>query len=197
MLFLSLTILVIFNFAFDFSRWRMEDLAAGALWVTLPLAAVLALHDSFRAEREEQALWALRLAPIDESAIYAGKLLSNWLLLLVVAALTLGLCALFFNFDPRRAPGLGLVVPINALGFAALGTLFAALSSRTRRGEVLLHLLLLPVALPLVLAAVRATTPLLMGLGLSAAAPWVKLTLAMDLLFITAGVLLFEHLVED
>jgi heme exporter protein B len=198
MLFLALTILVIFNFALDFSRWQMADLAAGVLWVTLPLAAVLALHDSFRAEREDQALWGLLLAPLDESAIYLGKLLSNLLLLLILGALTLGLSAVFFNFDlVPVAAGLGLVVLLNALGFAALGTLFATLSSRARRGEVLLHLLLLPVAIPLILAAVRSTTPLLAGRGLGEVRPWLQLTVAMDVMFITAGVLLFGYLTEE
>lgn len=197
-LFLGLIVLVIFSFAFDFGRYGNADLAAGALWVTLPLAAVLALHESFRVEREEEGLWALLLAPVDESAIYLGKLLSNLLLLLPPAALTVVLCALFFSLDLGAAAApLGLVVLLNALGFAALGTLFAALSSRTRRGETLLYLLLLPLSIPLILAAVRATAPLLEGRGLGAVWVWVRLTLTMDLLFVTAGVLLFEHLAEE
>jgi heme exporter protein B len=198
MLFLSLIILVAFNFAFDFSRWEMADLAAGVLWVTLPLAAILALHDSFRLEREDEGLWALRLAPLDDSAIYLGKLLANLALLLVLAGFTLTLCALFLNFDPSAAgPGLILVVFLNAFGFSALGTLFAALSSRARRGEVLLHLLLLPLSMPLLMSAVRATTPLLLGRGLAEVRSWLQITLLMDVLFATAGVLLFEHLVEE
>lgn len=197
-LFLGLIILVIFNFAFDFSLRQSADLAAGVLWVTLPLAAVLSLHESFRAEREDQGLWALLLAPVDESAIYLGKLLANLLLLLAPALLTLALCALFFNLDlaPAAAP-LALVVPLNALGFAALGTLFAALSSRARRGEMLLYLLLLPLSIPLILAAVRATTPLLDGRTLAEVWVWVRLTAVMDLLFVTAGVMLFEYLAEE
>jgi heme exporter protein B len=197
-LFLALIILVVFSFAFDFGRSHSADLAAGALWVTLPLAVVLSLHESFRSEREDEALSALRLAPLDDSAIYAGKLLSNLLLLMPPAVLVLLLCGLFFNLDlTRSAAPLALVVSLNALGFAALGTLFAALSSRSRRGETLLYLLLLPLAIPLVLAAVRATTPLLEGRGLDSIAVWLRLTLAMDLLFVTAGTLLFEYLAED
>ena len=198
MLFLALTVLVIFSFALDFSRHQMADLAAGVLWVTLFLSAVLSLHESFRLEREDKALWALRLAPLDESAIYLGKLLANLLLLGGPAVLTLLLGALFFNLDlvPAAAP-LALVLLLNMLGFASLGTLFAALSSSTRRGEILLHLLLLPLSIPLILAAVRSTTPLLLGRGFSAITLWLKLTVIMDIAFVTAGILLFEYLTEE
>ncbi len=197
-LFLGLIILVIFSFAFDFSRSGSAELASGALWVTLPLAAILALHESFRVEREENAMWALLLAPVDESAIYLGKLLSNLLLTLPAAAVILLLCGVFFNLSlSESAAALTAVVALNALGFVALGTLVAALSSRARRGEMLVYLLLLPLSLPLVLAAVRSTTPLLMGRGLAEVWLWVKLTLAMDAVFVTAGVLLFEYLEED
>jgi heme exporter protein B len=198
MLFLALTILVIFSFALDFSRRQVADLAAGVLWVTLSLSAVLSLHESFRLEREDKALWALRLAPLDESAIYVGKLLANLLLLGGPAVLILLLGAVFFNLNLAPVIGpLALVLVMNTLGFASLGTLFAALSSRTRRGEILLHVLLLPLAIPLILAAVRSTTPLLLGRGLADIALWLKLTLFMDVLFTTAGVLLFEYLTEE
>ncbi len=198
MLFLALTILVIFSFALDFSRRELADLAAGVFWVTLSLSAVLSLHDSFRIEREDQALWALLLAPIDESAIYLGKLLSNLLLLVGPGILILILSAVFFNLDLGPvALELGAVIVLNTLGFAALGTLFATLSSRTRRGEILLHLLLLPLSIPLILAAVRATTPLLLGQGLAEVGNWLQLTMIMDVAFITAGVLLFEYLTEE
>ncbi|MEE9218154.1 MAG: heme exporter protein CcmB [Acidobacteriota bacterium] len=198
MLFLALTILVIFSFALDFSRRELADLAAGVFWVTLSLSAVLSLHDSFRIEREDQALWALLLAPIDESAIYLGKLLSNLLLLVGPGILILILSAVFFNLDLGPvALELGAVIVLNTLGFAALGTLFATLSSRTRRGEILLHLLLLPLSIPLILAAVRATTPLLLGRGLAEVGHWLQLTMIMDVAFITAGVLLFEYLTEE
>lgn len=198
MLFLALTILVIFSFALDFSRRQVADLAAGVLWVTVSLSAVLSLHESFRLEREDKALWALRLAPLDESAIYVGKLFANLLLLGGPAVLTLLLGAVFFNLDLTSAAApLALVLILNTLGFASVGTLFAALSSRTRRGEVLLHLLLLPVAIPLILAAVRSTTPLLMGRGLGDIVLWLRLTMIMDIAFTTAGVLLFEYLTEE
>ncbi len=198
MLFLALTVLVIFSFALDFSRRQVADLAAGVLWVTISLSAVLSLHESFRLEREDKALWALRLAPLDESAIYIGKLLANLLLLGGPAVLTLLLGGLFFNLNLAPAAGsLALVLLLNTLGFAALGTLFAALSSRTRRGEILLHLLLLPLSIPLILAAVRSTTPLLLGRELLAVALWLKLTVIMDIAFVTAGILLFEYLTEE
>ena len=143
----ALLVLVIFNFALDLAPKARLDATPGVLWVTLTFAGTLGLNRSMAMEKDRGCLDGLLLAPVDRSAIYFGKMLSNWLLMLLVAAVVLPLYSAFYNLNLMR-PGLLLVVLLGSLGYIGVGTLLATMSVQARTREMLLPILLFPVVLP-------------------------------------------------
>jgi heme exporter protein B len=198
--FFALLVQVVFSFAFDFvdRGLRFEDVGAGILWVALTFSAILSLQNSFLVERERDCLPALALCPGDPSTVFLGKLLANIVFVLAVQAVIVPISALLFGYDrlPALLP-LALVVGVNVVGFSALGTLFAAMTVRTRRSELLLPLLLLPAATPLVIWGVKATRLCLAGRPFAAYGYLAGLSACFDAIFIVAGILLFDYVLED
>lgn len=198
--FFALLIQLVFSFAFDFLDLGLgfKEVGAGSIWITLTFSAILSLQNSFVIERERDCLQALALCPADPSSIFLGKLLANILFVLVVQAFILPISSLFFGYDLSASAGpVALVVFVNAIGFSALGTLFAALTARTRRSELLLPLLLLPAATPLVIWGVKATRLCLAERPLASYGYLLGLSACFDVIFIVAGVLLFDFIVEE
>ena len=190
--------IVVFNFAFDLrvSGERVRQVAPGALWVAFTFAGILGLNRAFVTERDQGCLEGLLLAPVDHTAIYYGKMISTVLFMMVVEALTLPVFTAFFGvnlFDLR----LLLVIFLGTVGFAAVGTLLSAMTAQTRAREVLLPILLLPVAAPVLIAAVKATAGVLDGLALSEISRWLQLLLAFDLIFPAVAFMTFDYVVKE
>ena len=197
LLFFSLLLLFVFQFALGPDRERLAGVLPGVLWLGFILSALLALGRTFLIEREHDCWEGLLLAPGDKSAIYLGKLAANLLLMAVVETLVLALFVVFFDIDLRRAfPGLVLVVALGTVGLGAVGTLFAAMTAHIRAREVLFPVLLLPVQIPVLLATVKATEALLLGEPLGAAAHWVKLLAAADVVYVAVALLTFDVVLE-
>jgi heme exporter protein B len=194
----ALLLLVVFHFAFDFSAFEFATLGPGVLWAAVLFSGVLALDQSFRLEREEDRIDGLLMAPIDRSAIYGGKLLANVVVMMLVAAILTPLSAIFFN-QPLDVWLLRLLpaAALNIVGIAAVGTLFAAVTTQLRQGDRLLPVLLFPAAVPIALAAVRSTSAIVAGRPLDRYGHWLMLSLAYDLVFLAAAVLLFDYVLQD
>jgi len=192
LVFFSLLLLFVFQFSLGPDRARVETALPGLLWLGFLLAGLLAFGRTFLVERENDCWEGLILAPGDKSAIYLGKLVGNVLLMAVVEAVLVLLFALFFSLDFTSVlPGLVLVLALGTLGLAAVGTLFGAITAQLRARE-----LLLPAAVPVLLASVSATQTVLLGEPLAQAAPWLKLLGAADLVYLVVGVLTFEFVLE-
>lgn len=197
LLFFSLLLLFVFQFALGPDRERLAGVLPGVLWLGFILSALLALGRTFLLEREHDCWEGLLLAPGDKSAIYLGKLGANLTLMAVVETLVLVLFVIFFDIDLARAfPGLALVVALGTIGLGAVGTLFAAMTAHVRAREVLFPVLLLPVQIPVLLATVKATEALLLGEALGAVAHWVKLLVAADVVYVVIGLLTFDVVLE-
>jgi heme exporter protein B len=197
LLFFSLLLLFVFQFALGPDRERLAGVLPGVLWLGFILSALLALGRTFVLEREHDCWEGLLLAPGDKSAIYLGKLGANLTLMAVVETLVLVLFVIFFDIDLGRAfPGLALVVALGTIGLGAVGTLFAAMTAHVRAREVLFPVLLLPVQIPVLLATVKATEALLLGEPLGAVAHWVKLLAAADVVYVVIGLLTFDAVLE-
>ena len=197
LVFFSLLLLFVFQFALGPERAKVETALPGLLWLGFVLAGLLAFGRTFLVERENDCWEGLVLAPGDKSAIYLGKLAGNVLLMAVVEAVLVLLFALFFNLDFTSAlPGLVLVLALGTLGLAAVGTLFGAITAQLRARELLFPILLLPAAVPVLLASVSATQTVLLGEPLVDAAAWLKLLAAADLVYLVIGVLTFEFVLE-
>jgi len=197
LLFFSLLLLFVFQLALGPDRERLSSVLPGLLWIGFILSGLLALGRTFLIEREHDCWEGLLLAPGDKSAIYLGKLAGNLVVMLAVEALVLALFVLFFNIDIGGAlPGLALVIGLGTVGLAAVGTLFAAMTAHLRARELLFPVLFLPMEVPVLLGTVQATEALFLGEPLSAVSHWLKLLLAADVIYLTAGVLTFDFILE-
>jgi heme exporter protein B len=194
----TVLVLMVFNFGRDPTAARAVDLAPSILWVTFTFAAMLALNRAFQLELENQALDGLLLAPVSRASLYLGKLLANLIFVAVVEAIGLPLFALFFNVAvlPVAAPLAG-VIALATVGFVAVGTLFSAMTARTRFAELLLPVLLLPFMIPPLIWAVLATAKLLADRPLSEAVGWLRLLAAYDIVFVALAFLLFPATVNE
>ena len=194
---LGVVLLVVLSVAHDPAPEAAPALAPAVLWVTFVFTGLLGIQRGFLLERENDCLAGLLAAPVDPAAIYAGKLAANVVLLGVMQAVVVPLVGLFLHIDlwPALA-GLGIVLLLGNLGFAAVATLFAAIAVRTRAREVMLPLLVLPLLVPLLIGAVEATRAVLEG-GLAAAREGLAVLGAFDVVFAVAGWLLFAYVVRD
>jgi len=197
LLFFSILLLFVFQFALGPDRERLAGTLPGLLWLGFILSGLLGLGRTFLVERENDCWEGLLLAPGDKSAIYVGKLVGNVLLMLVIETILLVLFGFFFNLDLASAlPGLAVVIALGTVAFAAVGTLFAAMTAQVRARELLFPVLLLPVEAPVLLATVKATEAVLLGETLGSVAHWLKLLAAADVVYVAVGVLTFDFVME-
>ena len=191
-------VLIIFNFARDASLVSTSVLAPSVLWITFAFAGMITLNRGFNLEKENAALEGLLLAPVSRSAIYVGKLISNLAFVGMVEAVALPLFVLFFNVPVWGIlPGLLGLIVLATIGFVAVGTVFSAMTVRTRFSELMLPMLLLPFMVPPLIGAVQTTTRLLAGRPLSEMIGWLRILALYDVVFITLCVLIFPAVVDE
>ena len=196
-LFFSVLLLFVFEFTLGGDRDRLLAVLPGLLWLAVLLAGLLGLGRSFVLERDNDCWEALLLAPGDKSAVYAGKLVGNLLLMGLVEVVVLALFTLFLNVDVGRTmPQMLVVLLLGTLGIAAVGTLFGAMTAHVRARELLFPVLLLPALVPVLVAIVKSTEALLAGQALGDVDHWVKLLIAADVIYVVAGLLTFDVLLE-
>ena len=177
----------------------VEDASAGILWIAIAFAGTLALGRTFERERYGETLRALLLAPAPRAAIYVGKLLGIVLLLVVAELMLVPLVALLFGAPLFARPLLlATLLLTGTVGFAAVGTLFAAMLVRSRTRDVMLPILLYPITVPVIIAGVRGTAALLQPTPDEAVAEmWVALLLCFDVVFVTLALWTFEPLMTE
>jgi heme exporter protein CcmB len=198
-LFFAVSCVLVFAFALVKEGRPIEDGAAGILWIAIAFAGTLALGRTFERERQSETLRALLLAPADRPAIYVGKLLGIVALLLAAEIVLIPLVALLFQAPLLDHPfWLAAIVGTGTLGFAAVGTLFAAMLVRARTRDVLLPVLLYPITVPVIIAGVRATATLLQPeVDESLMRFWLALLVCFDVVFVTLALWTFEPLMTD
>jgi len=198
-LFFAVSCVLVFAFALVRDGSIVADAAAGILWIAIAFAGTLALGRTFERERYTETLRALLLAPAPRAAIYLGKLLGIVLLLAVAEAVLVPLVALLFSASLFGRPLLlaGLLLT-GTVGFAAVGTLFAAMLVRSRTRDVMLPILLYPITVPVIIAGVRGTAALLEASpDEPVARMWIALLAAFDVVFITLALWTFEPLMTE
>jgi heme exporter protein CcmB len=198
-LFFAVSCVAIFSFAFVREGEAPKDAAAGILWIAIAFAGTLALGRTFERERYGETLKALLLAPAPRPAIYVGKLLGIVALLFTTEALIVPMVAFFFHarfFE--QWPYLLALIGLGTVGFAAVGTLFAAMLVRARTRDVLLPILLYPVTIPVIIAGVRGTAALMESpADLPIAQLWIALLGFFDVVFVTLSLWMFEPLMTE
>lgn len=189
---------VAFTFAFEPTAAETRKIAGGLLWLAFLFSTVLGLSRAFARETANSCLQGLRLAPADLGAIYLGKLASNILFTLLAELVLLFPFGIFFDLTLWERPGwLLFILLLGTWGLASLGTILAAVSANTRMQELMLPLLLLPMTVPLLIAAITCTSVLLAGRPMSEASLWLKLLVGFDIMFTVLSWLLFEYVVQE
>jgi heme exporter protein B len=196
MLIFSVLAMLIFSFALDLRGALARAAAPGVLWATVAFAGTLGLSRSLVREQQTGCIDGLLLAPVDRSAIFFGKALGNLAFIVVVEIVLLPLFSALFDV-PLLRTGVLVVTALGTIGYAAVGTLLAAIAVNTRAREVMLPILLLPLVIPLLIAAVRATGGLVEGRTLTDMGGWVRLLVAYDLVIIAVSMLTFGYVVEE
>jgi len=190
----ALLSLLVFSFALELDRAAREEALSAVLWVTILFTCMLGLQRSLKPELEQGTMDALLLAPGARSALYTGKLLSNALLTGLLCLCLLPLMTLLYGMNMLDLRLLGTAL-LGTVAFCGIGTLLAALTAQTRASEALLPIAMLPVSLPILLTAVRASKGILNGSNDWQA--WLQFLLAITLLYLTLCILLFPSIVEE
>ncbi len=187
---------IVFDFAFELRVPDKAMVVPGIVWVAIAFSGILGLNRAFAIEQDKGSMAGLLLAPVDRSAIYFGKMLGNFLFMLVVEAVLLPLVMIFFNLSLLTPLHL-VVILLGTFGFAAVGTLLSAIAVNTRARDVLLPILLFPVLVPVLVAGVTTTGGLLDGKTLAEVAGGLQVIVFYDALFAIVAYLLFDFVVEE
>jgi heme exporter protein B len=198
-LFFALACVLVFAFGFVREGRAVQDAAAGILWIAIAFSGTLALGRAFERERHGETLRALLMAPIDRPALYVGKLLGIVILLAVVELLIVPLVGIMFQARLFAYPLLMVgLLAAGTIGFAAVGTLFAAMLVRTRSRDVMLPILLYPITVPVIIAGVRGTAALLQPqVDEPMARAWLSMLVFFDVVFITLALWTFEPVMTE
>jgi len=196
MLVFALLVILIFNFALDLDATTRKAATPGILWATFAFAGTLGLNRSMALEKDRGCFDGLLLAPVDRSAIYFGKLISNLVFMLIVEAVVLPVYSVLYNTNLFN-PGLVSVILLGSIGYVAVGTLLSSMAVQTRTRDVLLPILLFPVIIPILIAAVNASSGFLQGIAQAEIMPYINLLLVYDVIFTAVAFMVFDFIVEE
>ena len=192
----GLLLVVVFSFALEPDPSQADRLAPGILWVAFAFAATLAMNRAFAREQEAGALEGLLVSPVSRDAIFLAKAATSFVFMLLVEAALLPAYSVLLGFSALSWT-LGLVILLATLGFALIGTVFSALAAQTRSREIMLPVLFFPVVLPVILAAVEASTLAVGGQTFTGLGRWLPLIAVFDALFLLICPWVFSFIVED
>lgn len=196
MLVFALLVIFIFNFALELNPQVRASLTSGILWVTLTFAGTLGLNRSMAVEKDRGCLDGLLLAPVDRTAIFFGKAIGNFFFMLVVAAIIVPIYSILYNVNLFN-PGLIATIILGAWGYVAVGTLLASMAVQARTRDVLLPILLFPVAIPLLVAAVKTSSGFLDGSPITDFVSYLNILIVYDVVFTAVAFMVFDSVVEE
>lgn len=192
----GLIVVVVFNFGLNRTPGSLAPVAPGLLWVAYGFVGVLAMNRAFAREQEQGALDGLLAAPVSRDAVFLGKMLGTLAFMLVIEVVLLPVFAVMLGL-PTLSPTLGLIILLATVGFATVGTFFAAIAAQTRSREILLPVLFFPVIVPVMIGAVEATALVLQGGPMSPVwTRWFPLLVVFDALFLVICPWIFGYVFE-
>lgn len=198
MLVFALLVVVVFSFIFEPGAEYKNDLSAGILWMAFIFSGILGLNKSMMNEINGGNLNALLLAPVDKSAIFFGKAISNFLFMIIMEGITIPIFVIFYDV-PILNNFLMTTITLLAgtYGFAVLGTLFSIISVKSKTREVMLPILLLPIIIPVVLSAIQAMNIFLKGDDVADSYKWLQLLAVFDIVFTLVIYVIFDFVIEE
>lgn len=196
MLLFSLLSVLVFSFALELDRVAEEQAVSGVLWVTIVFASLLGLNRSMAMESDNASMDALLIAPINRGAIFAGKLVSNFLFTLAVGLLLMPLMTLLYNMM-LLTWWLLAVVFLGTLGICVTGTLLATMALQSRSPAALLSIVQLPIILPILLASVIASNGIIGELPFSDWSSWIQILAVVNVIYLVLCFLMFAYIIEE
>jgi heme exporter protein CcmB len=198
-LFFGLACVLIFAFAFVRDGQPVDGLAAGVIWVSVIFSGTVALGRAFERERQGETLRALLLSPVERVSVYLGKLIALLILMFGVELLLVPFVALLFDAPIGRAPGLFVSLLVaGTIGFAAVGTVFAAMLVRARSRDVLLPIVLYPMVVPILIAGVVGTSAIFdVDPSPARAQSFLSMLVFFDAVFVTLALWTFAPVMSD
>ena len=191
-------VVMLTSLAFVVDEVTSRRIAPGVLWVSVAFAGVLAMGRSWARERDADAIRGLLLAPIPRSAIFAGKGIGTFAIVVLIELGLLPLVGVLYHLEVSEVVGpVAGILFVGTLGYVAMGTLFGAMSVRTQARDLMLSVVLLPLAAPALLAGVVSTREYLGGASFEELLGWFRILIAFDLVAVVSGLTLFEWLIED
>jgi len=192
----GLLVVVVFNFALNSTPQRAVELAPGILWVAFAFAATLAMNRSFVREQEQGGLEGLLVSPVSRDAIFLAKAITSFIFMVLVEAALLPAYAVLLDFSALSFTLIFTIV-LATLGFALVGTLFSAMAAQTRSREIMLPVLFFPIILPVIIAAVEASTRAVGGETFIGLGRWLPLIAVFDAVFLVICPWVFSFVVEE
>jgi heme exporter protein B len=196
MLVFALLVILIFNFALELEPSTKKSVTAGVLWATFAFAGTLGLNRSMALEKDRGCMDGLLLAPVDRTAIFFGKAIGNLIFMLIVEAIVLPAYSVLYTVNLLH-PALLAVILLGSIGYVTVGTLLSSMAVQTRTRDVLLPILLFPVVIPVLVAAVKASGGILEMADAADIWPWVNLLLVYDVIFTAVAFMVFDYVVEE
>ena len=192
-------IILAFKFALSTTEVDIDTIAPAVLWITFLFAGMYGLTASFGKEKDKETINGLLLCPADRVAIYLGKVISNLVILFIIAVASLVLFAVFFSYNYEGNLGfLILVVVLGISGFVIIGTLISAISVNTKSRELLLPIMLIPLVIfTIIMPSVTATTVVLNNGSFSTIFEQMRFLITFDIVYFIIGVLLFDYVIEE
>lgn len=190
----AVVILLLFSFAFEPSSEQLEDLTGGLLWLVFAFAGALVVNRSFARDLPNDCLDALIASPIGGSALFFGKAIANFVLLLILELISLPIFGLFYNVDWTRQLGaLMMTIALATWGISVVGTTFSAMTVNLRLRELMLPMLVYPILIPCLLGAILLTAELVAGKPIDANHfIWVRLLIGFDIIYTLLALALVE-----
>lgn len=188
---------VVFSFTMEIGSNMEQKLSGGIFWVSVAFAGILSFNKTIGSETDNGSFEALMLAPVDKSAVFFGKVISNMLFLLLVEVILIPLFLVFYNVFIISHPLMAAVIILSTYAYSLIGTLFSIISVRTSSKEIMMPVLFLPFMVPVIIAAVLATNVFILGGQIQFSYNWIKLTAVFDIIFTAIIYGIFSLIIED
>jgi len=194
----SFLVLIIFSFALGPGVMNLKTIVPGILWVVFIFSGLMGLGRAFGAERDRGTLPGLLLCPLSPWGIYLAKMVGTFIFTAIMEIFTLSIFIILFNLNllPFLLP-IALIIFLGTLGFSTIGTLFSAMSAATKARDTILSILVFPITIPMLIAAVKATETIMAGKTMAEVYPSLKILIAFDLIYLLLSYLTFTFIIEE
>lgn len=190
-------ITLVFSFISEPGSKTEQETAGGIFWMAVTFSGILGLNKTMMSEIQGGNFEALMLAPIDRSAVFFGKVLSNFLFLTILEIILVPLFLVFYNINLVSHWLMAVIILLATYGYSVTGTLFSMISVRTKTREIMLPLLMLPILIPVIIAAILSTNIFLLGHDITHSYNWIKLMAVFDVIFTAVIFGIFGVIIEE